>query len=464
MDRWTWMLLVISVAGPASARCPDYARLKNVYFGDLHTHTSYSLDAYTFGTRTDPAQAYAFATGAAVDIGLGYDASAGEVPGPLGVTIAASGGNLDFNAVTDHSEALATGYGCTADPTSPFYDDAWCAALRAGDDTPPGQIPCRGFTDLGATGCLTVQTNAWNAEQLATESANDPCTFTTFHGYEWTYSPGSTLHQNVIFRNANVPTVPIDAFDYPTAPVMWAALADQCHAGFGCEALTIPHNMNLSAGLAFQIPGYAPTDLNRMMKFRRLVELHQHKGNSECLSDTSDTGAMTACDFEVRPQDATPADEPGYARRGLEAGLERAASDGFDPAKLGFVGATDNHNATPGRVDEASYTGHIGARDNTPTRALTGSARPANNPGGLTGVWAEENTRDAIFDAFLRRETFATSGPRIMVRFYEHTGIGNPCGDAAFPEQVVEGGGVPMGGTIPDRGVAPSFVVYALQD
>ena len=463
----TTILLV--VAATAQARCPDYSTLKNAYFGDLHTHTSYSLDAYTFGTRTDPAEAYAFARGAAVDVGTGFDASVGEVPGPLGVTIAPSGGALDFNAVTDHSESLSLAYGCTVDPTSPFYDGAWCAALRALDDDPPGTRPCRGGTDIGATGCLEAQTNAWAAERAATENANDPCTFTAFHGYEWTHSlpagpqDKQTLHQNVIFRSAEVPSVPIDATSYPTAPVMWAGLSAECHAGVGCEALTIPHNMNQSNGLAFDTTGYSPTDLNRLIKYRKLVELHQHKGNSECLTDTADSGAVTTCDLELVSTFALPQDAPGYARPALKAGLERFAAQGFNPGKFGFVGATDNHNATPGRVDEASYTGHIGARDNQSTPRIV-SNRARNNPGGITGVWAEENTRESLFAALERRETFATSGPRIRVRLYQTVGVPDPCADPGFPRRVVDAGGVPMGGMLRDAGSPPTFVVHALQD
>ena len=463
-------IIVLLSATTAGARCRDYSRLKNAYFGDLHTHTSYSLDAYTFGTRTDPAQAYAFATGAAVDIGLGYDGSQGEVPGPLGVTIAPSGGALDFDAITDHSEALSTAYGCTVDPQSPFYNNPWCVALRANDDSPPGIRPCLGFTDLGSTGCRAMQTSAWAAERAATEHANNPCTFTSLPGYEWTYAlpagpqDKQTLHQNVIFRNAVVPDVPIDALDFPTAPLMWAELSAQCNAATGCQALTIPHNMNESNALAFDTTGYSATDLNRQVKYRKLTELHQHKGNSECITDTADSGAVTNCDLERVALFAQPQDAPGYARPALEAGLVRHAAEGFNANHLGFVGATDSHNGTPGRVDEASYTGHIGAQDNQVISRLTRANQRRNNPGGLTGVWAEENTREAIFAALDRRETFATSGPRIRVRFYQAVGVADPCADPNFPKELLAAGSVPMGGMLRETGTAPTFVVNALQD
>ena len=467
-------LLAVVLCGATSvasaARCPDYSALKNAYFGDMHNHTSYSLDAYNFGTRTDPAQSYAFATGAAVDIGLGYDPDTNEVPGPLGVTIGVSGGRLDFGAVTDHSEWLATDYGCTADPASPFYDSHYCTVLRSAKNGPVAEIPCLGFNDATQTGCLAEQTTAWAAENQATEAANAACSFTSFHAYEWTYSLGTTdddskqtLHRNVFFRNANVPSVPLDAYDYPSSPTLWAALADQCNGSTGCEALTIPHNMNQSNGLVFQLGGYSATDLNRLMKYQRLAEIHQHKANSECLTDTVDGGATVACDFEVNPELTQPVDAPGYARAGLKQGVERFATRGYDPLKFGFVGATDNHDGTMGNVGESTWPGFIGARDNTPRRRLTRNPFKTN-PGGITGIWAEENTRDALWAALQRRETFATSGPKIAVRFYQYSGLPNPCADPSFPEQVVDRGGVPMGGTFASASSAPSFVVYALQD
>jgi hypothetical protein len=464
-------LITLTVATAARATCPDYSALKNAYFGDMHNHTAYSLDAYNFGTRTDPAMSYAFARGAAVDIGLGYDATKGEVPGPLGVTIDFSGGKLDFGAVTDHSEWLATDYGCTVDTASPFYSSSYCTRLRALRNPPLLQRPCLGFKDLTGSGCQMEQTTAWGAENAATESANDPCTFTTFHAYEWTFAglpqddpeqDKETLHKNVFFRNTNIPAVPLDAIDYPTGPMLWAALAAQCTEANGCEALTIPHNMNQSNGLAFALGGYTAPDLNRMMKFQRLAEIHQHKASSECLTDTADTGAVTACDFEVNPVYATPGDTPGYARPALESGLARFASRGYDPLHFGFVGATDNHDGTMGNVAEASWPGFIGSMDNTPLRRLTRNPFKTN-PGGITGIWAEENTRDALWAALQRRETFATSGPKIRVRFYEYTG-GDPCADPGFPAGVVSGGGIPMGGTMSYAGSSPSFVVYALQD
>jgi hypothetical protein len=459
------VVAVLFAVQEAAARCSDYDDLKKAYFGDLHVHTSYSLDSYGFDSRTDPASAYAFATGAAVDVTL---------DGPFGYTINFSGGKLDFATVTDHSEWLSTTYGCTVDTASPFYGEDYCDSLRNGGHpfNNPYPRPCASFPDQG-TGCLDAQTDAWAAEKLATETANNPCTFTTFHAFEWTLNDaGAGLHKNVYFRNASVPDLPLDRFNYPTAPLLWAGLAEQCNPGNGCEALTIPHNMNDSKGRAFTVDLFSAIELNRMTEFQRLAEIHQHKGSSECVTDTADSGAVTACNFEVIPALTTSGDVPGYARSGLKQGLERFAAGGHDPLAFGFVGATDTHNGTPGAVGESGFVGHGGRVDNEASERLTFFLGPYPvffpyyNPGGVTGVWAEENTRDALWAALRRRETFATSGPRMKVRFYALTDSSNPCVDFDPVRSLVIGGAVPMGGifrSVPGSG-APRFVVYAERD
>src|SRR5262249_31411145 len=138
------------------------------------------------------------------------------------------------------------------------------------------------------------------------------------------------------------------------------------------------------------------------------------------------------------------------------------AKQGTNPLKLGFVGATDTHNATAGNVDERNWPGNSGVKDNTPALRLNDVA--GQNPGGLTGGGAEENTRESIGAGRYRREVFATSGPRIKVRFYAYTGTLEPCHDAEFPASLVSRGAVPMGGILPPQSTEASLVVYALQD
>jgi len=136
---------------------------------------------------------------------------------------------------------------------------------------------------------------------------------------------------------------------------------------------------------------------------------------------------------------------------------------GINPFQFGFVGGTDNHNATPGNVKESTYQGHLAFMDNEPLLRLTNT--PENNPGGITVVWAEQNTRASLFAALKRREVYATSGPRIIVRFYQTWNNADYCADPAFPQQLIQDGAIPMGGTFsPVQGGAPNFVVFAMQD
>lgn len=468
-------VMVAPAVVPASAQeCPEqYNPLKNVYFGDLHTHTSYSLDAIVYGATTRPEDAYLFARGEEVEIAGGADTLLGDVTGPEHVTIGSVDRWLDFNAVTDHSEWLSTAYGCTVHDTSPFYGSSYCTILRTPNEPipPNDERPCDSDLDVAGTGCEVEQMSAWDAERDAADSADNPCTFTAFKAYEWTKEgEGSmlgnkvSLHKNVIFKGTVTPDLPFTALTHTDSQSLWSALAAECNGTNGCDAITIPHSLNQSSGQAFSISGYSATDLNRRMKYQRLVEVHQHKGNSECMTDTADNGDITICGFEADPLYAQPGDAPGYARPGMEAGLYRYSTHGDNPVKIGFVGATDNHNSASGNVAEASWIGNLAAVDNTPARRLGDYDRRTDNPGGITGVWAEENTRSSIFEALRRRESFATSGPKIRVRFYQVNTPLDPCLDPDFPAAIVAAGGVPMGGTMATRASAPKFVVYATED
>jgi hypothetical protein len=461
-------------AGPV--RCPSYNPLKNPYFGDLHQHTAFSLDAYSFATRNTPLDAYAFARGQALQV-----AAADDGGGP----ITQIDKNLDFLAVTDHSEWLAATYGCSDDldggpydDASPYYSSPTCALIRS--TVPADQdYVFRHMTPLRDTlcdggQCAPVIQSAWQAEQNAAATANDPCHFTSFVAYEWTAIAtdalgGHTNHRNVIFASDQVPTAPLDSLQYPAPLDMWTALDTACAPGSGCSVITIPHNSNLSNGHTFEIPDGGAA---LMAKYQVLAEIFQHKGSSECYYDPADAGTLE-CLYEHVPASYTPNNPAGNVRSALGSGLAAysasrdAGGAGVDPLQLGIVGATDDHNGTPGNVRESTWPGHGGRNDDAPAKRLNGAWY--FNPGGLTAAWAEENTRDSIFAAFKRRETYATSGPRILVRFYQAWSPGDPCNDAQFPEGILAAGGVPMGSTFAaapaDAGSAsPSFVVYAWKD
>jgi hypothetical protein len=465
-------------AAPA-ASCPDFNSLKNAYFGDLHTHTTFSYDAYTFETRTTPMDAYAFAKGMKITI-------AGGQPGGPTTQLDRP---LDFAAITDHSELLAIDYGCgTAvdgtryDPDSPYFNDLKCVAARNNDPSKAAtnfalsisrqKSLCGDTNPEQSAACLPVVQEAWGAEIAAAGAALDPCKFTSLIAYEWTNTctgdggTSATCHKNVIFGDTNVPATPFDSLTNPTQESLWSALDTGCNGG-PCNALTIPHNSNLSSGQAFNVPQGSE---QHAIKYQKLVEIFQHKGGSECFYDPANPTDPT-CNFNYLGGVTEPNNPQSYVRTGLEMGLTDQATTHLNPLQLGIVGATDDHNGAPGNTREDTWPGHVGIFDDTAANRIAPSATTAvgYNPGGVAVAWAEQNTRDAIFAAFQRRETYATSGPRIAVRLYQTWDQTTDfCADSNFPSQIVAAGGQPMGSniTLPAgyTGGAPRIIVYAARD
>ncbi len=486
---------------PPLQHCADYNPLRNVYFGDLHVHTSFSFDAYVFDVRTTPEQAYRFARGEPLSLppldAAGHGTQTIRLKRPL-----------DFAAVTDHSEFLGEVEVCTT-PDAPGYDSAECRAFRVGGNAGQGGLgilttevmPQRLEGICGADGqvCLTQAGEVWRRIQQAADEANDDapdCRFTAFKAYEYTANTSiSTLHRNVIFRGERVP-FPISYIERPTPQGLWAELKATClDAGDGCDALAIPHNPNESNGKMFlaEYPGAQSVDEERAQAELRasmepLVEIYQHKGDSECMNGLS--GILGApdelCDFEKRRQppfedcgDGVGSGGPAnlgclsrrdFVRGALLTGLEEAERIGANPFRLGVIASTDTHNGTPGAVEEDGWIGHRGSDDATVEARLGAPTRrtgPSFSPGGLAGIWAEENSRAGLFDALRRREVFGTSGPRIAVRFFGGWHLdGGLCGDPAMVEKAYDSA-VPMGAFLPGKPAgtaAPMFVVSALRD
>jgi hypothetical protein len=464
-------------ADGGAVQCMDFNRDKNVYWGDLHTHTALSADAYGWGNRNFPHDAYRFASDPSAQTPI---AAGAPTPGPL-VSIDRA---LDWDAVTDHSEWLAATWVCgmhtdggAFDPSNPYVDSTECQTYRGdqgmGADTLVAgaakviALECDGGLE-GDPACRSLTESAWQVEIQAAHDAYQPCTFTSLVAFEWTKATdGATLHQNVIFSSESVPQVPLDSTEYTTTGDLWSGLDQACIADAGCQVLTIPHNGNLSEGLAYEIPSGVQAR-NQMNRYQRLTEIHQHKGNSECAIQDADP----TCDFEHVPEAGGGSEYPqNFVRHALSSGIAAyaamrdAGEPPTDPMQMGIVGATDDHNGIPGYVKEDTWQGHVGSIDDTPAGRLKAWY---HNPGGLTGAWAEQNTRDSIFAALQRRETFATSGPRMAVRFYQIWSTNDYCGADAggggFPGNVIAAGGVPMGGTMAAGTGSPGFVVNALQD
>ncbi len=481
------------------APCADRNPLRNVYFGDLHVHTRFSFDAYFWETRADPSDAYRFAKGEPIRI------PPSDATGQPSQTVRLARA-LDFAAVTDHAEFLGEISTCDM-PGQPGFDSTFCQNYRALDAdaflalgtslTSPS--PPRQAEVCDESECQSVTRNVWQRIAEANDAAYDrssACSFTTLHGYEWS---GNTdfrnLHRNVIFRNGQIPDRPVSYYDALTPEQLWARLDTLCEdVGPECQVLAIPHNSNLSNGGMFSpvYPGAETLSDEREQAALRarvepLVETFQHKGNSECTPSIS--GIIGApdelCRFEeIVGNNEDCGDEIGnlgilgmgcvsrhdYVRNALLLGMAEEERLGVNPHRYGFIGSTDTHNATAGAAEENDYDGHVGNEEDTAAERLgPGFAQPSGiigNPGGLAGVWALENSRDGIFDALARRETFTTSGTRIAPRLFGGWGFEpNLCNDPKMLEKAYESG-VPMGATLPARGgaMAPTLIAAALRD
>jgi hypothetical protein len=452
-----------AAAAPAAvAQCSTYRALKNVYFGDLHVHTSYSLDSFGFANRNDPTAAYAFARGLR-DLplagGEGGTARAAKLTTPL-----------DFAAVTDHSEFLSLmalcGYGTRMTPSDcAALADQGSARQRALVATSLARLAAPNPTPLAICqsnpmACEMAERGAWQRNREITNAANEPCAFTALHGFEWTATTGlANLHRNVIFKSDVVPVQAPDYFSYPTPLALWQSLDATCKAADGCAALTIPHNSNLSRGEMWDTAD-DPISRGYMARYQKLVEIYQHKAASECIpgSTLGDAG----CAFEHNPGNDNAA---GAVRNGLAKGLELQRQTGTNPLAMGIMASTDTHNGAPGYVDEQTWNGHGADQDDVAAERLEG---PSFSPGGLTAVWAEENTRASIYGALERREAYATSGTRIRVRTYalavaDDATAQTYCDDPMFPSKLVAAGARPMGGTISST-TAPYLFVFAMAD
>lgn len=460
--------------------CSQHVPERRPLFGDLHVHTARSQDASTQDTRTSPREAYLFARGQELGI-QPYD----EDGNPM--RRVQLDRPLDFAAVTDHAEQIGEVHICT----TPGYEgyDAWpCWVYRKFPriafflfNAYYSMIGSRwGFCGDESANCLGAARVVWKEHQAAAEEAYDrssECSFTSLIGYEWTSAPEAAhLHRNVIFRNERVPSDPVTAMETgPSAMKLWQGLDAGCRDGTpGCEAITIPHNTNWSAGTAFG-SGVAireditPEETPLRVRYERLVEMIQHKGESECslFPGVTDEG----CGFEKAPNPYGRNDpaEMDFTRGALKRGLEIEGALGANPLAFGQIGSTDTHLGTPGLVKERGHPGHGGA--GVPGNEALDRAGPPDlttlNPGGLAVVWAEENSRDAIFAAMQRRETYATSGTRPTLRFFGGWGFDSSI--CASPNLAGEAyaAGTPMGGDLPPRpeaAGAPTFVVSALRD
>ena len=491
----------------------DFAKLRpapnpnrNAYFGDLHVHTENSFDAYSFGTLSTPDDAYRYAQGEAIPHPTGYEI---QLSRPL-----------DFYAVTDH--AMFLGLVKEAADTSkefsryevakPFHNlnDSVSGGIlsvikRSGMFRPFGKGVNEGLQNgtIDKTLVENVSKTVWQETIKAADRAYEPGVFTTFAGYEYTSSIDlyeKYLHRNVIFRDTeNLPSRLFSRLDSQDPEKLWDWM-DKLRNN-GVESLAIPHNSNISGGATFSLNDYSGDPMDEAYTKKRalnepLTEITQVKGTSETHPLLSKNDEWAA--FEVKTshegEKLISNLKGSYVRNAYLRGLGLSEKGFTNPYKFGLIGSSDTH-VGGGSDNEEVFFSKIGVLDGTPE--LRGSipfnrlygavlkiARPESlnevdgknylafssrlihfSASGLAGVWAEENTREAIYDAFRRKETFATSGPRIKVRFFGGYGLSNiQLKNQELLDELYKNS-VAMGSTLlAEEKKSPSFLVWAIAD
>ena len=473
----------------STERTAGYNEDRNAYFGDLHIHTRSSFDAYIFNVRRTADDAYRFARGDTITHPSGFD-----------MTIA--GGPLDFYTVTDHAEYL----GILPAMNTPGTELSELPRAKDMFSTDPGRITAA-FQGVGASvrsgeviaemHDTDVMDSVWMQNVAAADRHYVPGEFTTFAAYEYTSVAaneeegsfaGGNLHRNVFFKG-DAPDRAFSTLDSTNPEDLWDWMDAKRAEGY--ESIAIPHNPNVSDGLMFRLQTYNGDPLDaayaeQRMRNEPLVEVTQVKGTSEthpALSPNDEWADFEIYDRLLASYEVSKT-EGSYVREAYRNGLKLQEEQGFDPFRFGLVAASDSH-VVGGAYAENDYWSKVGIVDGTPMArgsvpffgTKSWDEQPDNQivqnarewfsrwgASGLTGVWAEENTRESIFDAFRRKETFATTGPRMKVRFFAGFDYSDDMLSDSNLTRLAYDGGVPMGGDLVGNGTAPTFLAWAQRD
>ena len=475
----------------------DFNDNRNAYFGDLHIHTSWSFDAFVMNVRTSPDDAYRFGKGEPINHAIGKQIQIGRP--------------LDFMAVTDHAEYMGVFMEMQDAESSLGKLEMAKEFIDPEEGIDPEQASKSGANDalkkfmkIGVSLATSspyeelvqedfIQT-VWQRVVEAADRHYQPGRFTTFPAYEWSSAPmqyfpkerlSLKLHRNVVFKGGKVSGAPFSAFNSQDPEDLWAWMDQERTKGV--EILAIPHNTNMSSGAAYnsETRSGKPLTLEYAQNRSRnepISEVVQIKGQSMTHPILSPNDEFS--EFELYPYSSSfsvkaPLSKPehSYVRGALKDGLAFEKELGANPFKFGFIGSSDSHNAATA-VEEDNYFGKIGLADPTPSLRLNPPEERLTkymSAAGLAGVWAKENTREAIFEAMERKETFATSGPRIKLRFFAGWDMEvDSLGDIDWIEKAYANG-VPMGsdlkgqvrgdrGEESGRGQSPSFIIQAIKD
>lgn len=476
-SRAEWRAGEEAVASAAPAAKPLAAQTvpsnpdRDVFFGQTHSHTSWSMDAYLLGNHlTTPEDAYKYSLGMPVKHPSGYE-------------VKIKGRPLDFHGVTDHSEYVGT-IALANDPNSELSKQPIAAKLKVNSQADFSRVfqwlagsmaknePIKELVDPAVAG------NVWQQVIKIADKYNQPGKFTTFVAYEWTSAPNSrNMHRNVFFRDSKkVPALPFTAFDSQDPEDLWTWMDAQRKAGN--EALAISHNANLSDGIMFPLEvdnkgrpidaAWAQSRINN----EPLTEIHQIKGTSEThpgLSPNDEFANFEIMSFLLGKPNSTSKLNGSYIREAYQNGLAMNVKRGYNPYKMGVIGASDSHN-TAVAYSQANNFGSHGNADASAKIRLEGKVESGmailqTSVSGLGGVWAESNTRESIYDAMKRKEVFGTSGVRIRVRLFGGWDYKDNILDDKDWVKAGYSHGVPMGADLPaKKGKEPTFIVWATKD
>lgn len=471
--------------GGSGEAVKETAYPERVYWGDTHLHTANSVDAFGFGNRLGPEEALRFAKGEEVTSTTGTKAKLARP--------------LDFLVIADHAEGMGMTMALYNAPRIMIRDPQvlkWYDMMHEGPDQSvramgeilkaraTGTLPAA-FRDQKAAAERTH--NVWNTHLDTVERYNEPGKFTAMMGFEYTLMQGgNNLHRNVIFRDGKDKVSQVDPLDPQTelTPTKLWDYMDAYQAKTGGKVLAIPHNSNVSNGLMFLMTDQDGQPMTAAYAKRRaahepVVEVTQIKGDSEAhpfLSPNDEFAGYGTAGWDIGNLMLTKPKTPDmyaaeYVREALKRGLLLEQQVGENPYKFGLIGSTDSHTSLS-TGDEDNFFGKHSGTEPSARRAMMGQNLGTRIgrfgwhylAGGYAGVWAKANTRAAIWDALSRREVYATTGPRMVVRFF---GGWDFTADELKGDWVKAGyaRGVPMGGSLnAGKTGAPSFIVSALKD
>jgi len=460
----------------STVRTPGYSETKNAYFGNLHIHTSWSFDGFTNGSVTEPDDAYRWAQGE-------------SIPGGGNGTPLQIKKPLDWYAVSDHAEWMGM-FKMMGDPETELSKLDFAKRVTSKDPAIAFKAFGDFLYDFSTGGPLSteplfsdekIMKSVWKEIVDITEKHNKPGKFTTFPAFEWSSNPNTqNLHRVVLFKNAeNIPDIAYSSLNSTRPEDLWTWMEDS--RANGATLLAIPHNGNASDGLMFSLNDSDGNPISKSysdtrMRNEPIYEISQIKGTSEVHPDLSPNDEFS--NFEIWDYTLAATAERNthrkgsYLRQALLDGIRIESEGNGNPFKYGIIGDSDGHNSAA-TIEEDNYTGKFGM-ENDPAHRLNGipGFPEANNQqlrefssGGLAGIWAEENTREAIYNAMLNKETFGTSGTRMKIRFFGSFNYDDTITLNDDWLAIAYSNGVPMGSNLTSSdGKSPTFIIQAIKE